>query len=212
MRRHSTAAGGNVRDAFTILVICSANICRSPLAQVLLQEWADRDGLGHDVVIGSAGTDAFPGDPMCGHAADHARVNPFAHATRELEPAMLIDADLILAAERSQRGHVARMLPSSRPRLFTLRQAGMLGTTLAATFEDGRTPEGAPPLPVDSVERLRWLVRELDAGRGLLAGSPEPDADIADLHGPGPHDDVFRQVAAAVSSLTASFTACLQAA
>ena len=197
-------------QSFSILVVCSANICRSPYTQALLQDWAAVTGREDEITVSSAGVAAYPGDPMCGHAPDHARVDPFAHAARELDPAMLIDADLILTAERSQRGAVARMLPSSRPRLFTLRQAGRLGIALAVPLMDGQLPEGAPPLPVGTVERLGWLVRELDAARGLLAASPEAEADIADLHGPGPHDDAFSQVAAAVASLTSSFTACLR--
>ena len=195
---------------FTMLVVCAANICRSPYTQALLQDWITVTGREGEITVWSAGVAAYPGDPMCGHAADHARVDPFAHAARELDPGMLIDADLILTAERSQRGAVARMLPSSRPRLFTLRQAGRLGTALAAPLMDGQLPEGAPPPPVGTVERLRWFVRELDAARGVLAASPEADADIADLHGPGPHGDTFSQVAAAVANLTSSFTACLR--
>lgn len=197
-------------QSFSVLVVCAANICRSPYTKALLQDWAEVTGRDGEVTVSSAGVAAYPGDPMCGHAADHARVDPFAHASRELEPAMLIDADLILTAERTQRGAVARMLPSSRPRLFTLRQAGKLGIALAVPLMDGRLPDGAPPLPVGTVERLRWLVREFDAARGLLAASPEAEADIPDLHGPGPHDDAFRQVAVAVANLTSSFTACLR--
>lgn len=197
-------------QSFSILAVCSANICRSPYAQALLQDWATVTGRDGEITVSSAGVAAYPGDAMCGHAADHARVDPFAHAARELDPAMLIDADLILAAERSQRGAVARMLPSCRPRLFTLRQAARLGISLTVPLMEGQVPDGAPPLPDADVERLRWLVHELDAARGLLASSAEADADIPDRHGPGPHDDTFSQVAASVASLTASFTACLR--
>lgn len=199
--------GGRVDQSFSILMVCSANICRSPYAQALLQGWAASTG---EVAVGSAGVAAYPGDPMCGHAAGRIPIDPFAHAARELDPAMLIDADLILTAERSQRGVVARMLPSCRERLFTLRQAALLAAALAGPMTDGRLPEGAPALPTGTVERLRWLVRELDAARGLLAALPEADSDIADRHGPGPHDDTLDQVEVAVASLTASFDTCLR--
>lgn len=207
---HTQDPGGGMGQSFSVLVVCSANVCRSPYTQVLLQDWITVTGRESDITVSSAGVAAFPGDPMCGHAADHAHVDPFVHAARELDPAMLIEADLILAAERSHRGAVARMLPSCRPRLFTLRQAGKLGITLALPLLEGQLPDGAPPMPDGPVERLRWLVHEIDAARGLLAASPEADSDIPDRHGPGPHDDTFSQVAASVANLTASFTACLR--
>ena len=199
-----------MEPSFSILVVCAANICRSPYTQALLTDWASVTGRAGEVTVASAGVAAYPGDPMCGHAADHARVDPFSHSARELDPAMLIDADLILTADRSQRGAVARMLPSSRPRLFTLRQAGRIGIALTMPMMAGELPDGAPPLPSGTTDRLRWLVHELDAARGLLAASPEAESDIPDQHGPAPHDSTFSQVSAAVSSLTASFTACLR--
>jgi protein-tyrosine phosphatase len=196
---------------FDLLIVCSANVCRSPVAAILLERWAEEAGCSDVISVKSAGVAAFTGDPLCPQAATKLDVDPFRHAAREVTPHMLIEADLILAVDREVRGATARLVPSRRPRLFTLRQASALGIALAPHISDGTLPDGAPPLPEGTAARLSWLVGELDAGRGMLAARPERDADIADRHGPASHGATLAEVAAAVAGLTSAFDACLKA-
>lgn len=196
---------------FEVLIVCSANVCRSPIAAILLERWATQAGQAAEFSVRSAGVSAFPGDPLCPQAARSLDLDPFAHTAQELTPQLLIDADLVLAADREVRGATARMMPSRRPRLFTLRQASALGMALAPLIAEGGIPDGAPPLPDDPTARLSWLVDEFDAARGLLAARPEREADIADRHGPAPHGEAFAEVAGAVDGLTSAFDACLGA-
>ena len=44
---------------FSILLVCTANICRSPIAHGLLRELIDLNGLNKTVVVDSAGTHIF---------------------------------------------------------------------------------------------------------------------------------------------------------
>ena len=207
-----TGAGPYARQVadphpFRILVVCTANVCRSPLAErVLLRELA-----GTDVVVTSAGTHAEPGDPMCPGSAGWLGVDPTTHAARELDRDLLRDADLVLAADRTHRGACARLAPDCRPRLFTVRQAAGLASYVAACTADGRLPDGAPPLPESPGERLRWLVGEMDAARGLLPARPEEADDIADRHGPAPHADVFAEVDEATTEIGRAMRTCLSA-
>lgn len=198
-----------MNESFSVLIVCSANVCRSPYAHTLVGRWAAGIPSADEIVSGSAGVLAYPGDPMCPQAANRAGVDPFRHAARELTASQLLDADLIVTADREQRGAAARLAPPCRQRLFTLRQAAALGISLAPTLLSGAIPEGAPAPPRGATARLQWLVGEMDAARGLLAAQPESAADIVDRHGPGPHDDAFSEVATAVASLTAAFEACL---
>lgn len=198
-------------DSLTILVVCAANVCRSPLAATMLQRWASQKGLDGLVTVSSAGVLAEVAAPMCPQAGHWARVDPGAHGSRPLTAALVADADLILAAEREHRAAVARLDVRSGSRLFTLRQAGDLGVDLSSTIRAGSLPEGAGSLPAEPRARLAWLVGELDAGRYLLAGRPETDADITDTHGPAPHDPTFAQVTRAVDGLTGAMEACLEA-
>lgn len=200
-----------MEQGFTILIVCSANVCRSPLTAQLLQRWAREQGLQRSVHVQSAGVAAFPGEPMCPQAAAYAGADPLAHTARELAAGMLIDADLILTADRVHRGAAARLVPQCRSRLFTLRQAAGLADALRASLAAGALPEGAPPLPEGTVERLEWLVREMDAARGLLAARPEDDDDVPDRHGLAPHAETFDAITAAVADLTGAVDTCLAA-
>lgn len=89
-----------------ILIVCIGNICRSPTAEFLFRRaLADRD-----IEWGSAGLGALVGKPMDPLAlellAQHG-VDGSAHRGRQLTPALLRHADLVLGMEK---GHIASMM------------------------------------------------------------------------------------------------------
>lgn len=173
---------------FRILVVCTANICRSPAAAALLRRElaplvADGtirvDSAGVAAVNGMPACDLssalvgefvarqYPGDPVAQLPAD-------AHAARRVTPEMVREADLILALDRSHRAELARVDPAARPRTFTLRQAARLSEEVNGYMAARQMPSGTPPVPPDRVARLRWWVGELDAARGM---TPQPPRD-----------------------------------
>lgn len=167
-------------EPFRVLVVCTANICRSPAAATLLsRRWSD---LGDLVEVSSAGVTAFDGAPACevgGHLADeYVPGAARAHAARRVTADLLLGADLVLALDRGHRGALARLAPASRPHTFTLRQVARLADLVHATLEAGMLPPGAPAIPPGARDRLSWLVEEFDAARG--SATPEPPAPDAD--------------------------------
>lgn len=200
-----------MQSGFTILMVCTANVCRSPLAASLLQQWSLSSPWADLIEIRSAGTVAAQGAPMCSEAAMLADDIAHHHRAVQLQPGMVIDADLILTADRDSRGIVARAVPTCRPKLFTVRQAAALSEYLAGVIRGGNTIDGAPPIPDEPAQRLVWLVGELDACRGHLAGQPEQNADIADTHGPHSHSDTLESVKEAIVTLASAFEVCLNA-
>ena len=52
-----------------VLVVCTANICRSPMAEALLRAWLSHHAptVAADVAVASAGVRARPGDPAAPH-------------------------------------------------------------------------------------------------------------------------------------------------
>ena len=52
--------------AYRLCFVCSGNICRSPIAEVVLRALVEREGLSGDVDVDSAGT----GDWHVGERAD----------------------------------------------------------------------------------------------------------------------------------------------
>ena len=113
------------------------------------------------------------------------------HASRQVTEAGLRPADLVLALDREHRSSLARILPGSRPKTFTLRQAAVLATHVRDSISVGELPLGAPPMPAaDEINaRLRWLVAEMDAARGMGSQPTENDSPEAwhPLDVPDPH-------------------------
>lgn len=169
-------------DPLRVLVVCTANICRSPATVTLLRR---RLGATHDIVVTSAGVLALDGSAACdvatalvGDALARGSSMPApaeVHAARRVTPALLDESDLVLALDRSHRARLAQLSPASRAKTFTLRQAARLAGAIRADLVRGALPAGAPPLPDTHTERLRWFVTELDANR---AGVVESTADL----------------------------------
>jgi protein-tyrosine phosphatase len=89
----------------SILLICTANQCRSPLAEVLLRRALTEAGLANWSVA-SAGTWAEAGraaDTRTQAVAAEWNLDLSRHHARRVDGPMLAEADLVLCMERGQR-------------------------------------------------------------------------------------------------------------
>jgi protein-tyrosine phosphatase len=200
------SAGGGRQPALAtplVLVVCTANECRSPSAVSLLRA-ALSDALGPVPVLG-AGTRARPGRPLCDRAArwlaDVAGVaSPADHRSVALDAAAVRGAALVLGAAREHRSAAVALTPSVQRRAFTLTQAARLARWLSA--EDVRAPAALAP-----AARLTWWVEELDAWRGDVPRADPADDDLPDPHDGGArHEEVLPRLADAVTTLAALLT------
>lgn len=97
-----------------ILVVCTGNICRSPMAEGLLRHRLP-PGLRRKTRVHSAGTHGLDGEPAALHAIQAAAAQGIdirGHRARSLDPEMVRRADLILVMEPFQRDIITRALPS----------------------------------------------------------------------------------------------------
>jgi protein-tyrosine phosphatase len=109
--------------AYRIVIVCLGNICRSPVAQVVLTRRLDDAGLAGRVAVESAGTgDWHVGNPMDRRAATTLageRYDPSAHRARQFTAADASSYDLVLAMDRANLAELARLgVPPDRLRLF----------------------------------------------------------------------------------------------
>src|SRR4029453_8303241 len=112
------------QEVFSILAVCTGNVCRSPAVERLLD-----DRLGPTVSVSSAGTHALVGQPISEPMAALLRdtgVEPDSFEARRLSEQMLKQADLILSMTRAQRSLVVELWPAAVRRTFTLREFARL--------------------------------------------------------------------------------------
>jgi protein-tyrosine-phosphatase len=103
-----------------VLFVCTGNICRSPLAEVLLRREVAARGLD-GVAVASAGTGAWDGAPASEGAyliALEHQLDLSAHRARLLTRDMVRQADLIFTMSRHHRARVQELDPEARVALL----------------------------------------------------------------------------------------------
>jgi len=103
-----------------VLIVCSGNTCRSPLAEAVLQRLLAEAGR-NDVAVTSAGTGAYEGAPASEGAflvALESGLDLSGHRARLLTREMVGEADLILTMARGHLGRVERLGGSARAYLL----------------------------------------------------------------------------------------------
>ncbi|MEO0085957.1 MAG: hypothetical protein ABIK37_04940 [candidate division WOR-3 bacterium] len=101
---------------FSVLVVCTGNSCRSPMAAGMLSRMLS----GERVLVGSAGTDAPEGSPATKFAVEVAAemgADITAHRAQQLSLEMIEAADLILVMERYHEEWVVARAPDARSRV-----------------------------------------------------------------------------------------------
>jgi protein-tyrosine phosphatase len=102
-----------------ILIVCVGNICRSPMAEVVLRHHlGGEDSL---ITVESAGLAALVGntiDPLAQMVlADHGQTGK-GHVARQVTEAMISQADLVLAMQQRHLGAIHAIAPQARGKSF----------------------------------------------------------------------------------------------
>lgn len=143
-----------------ILVVCAANVCRSPMAAFALRRRFAEVPEMWRTAVASAGVRVVGTLPACPEVAGFEPGPEWqrlveGHRSRQLPESELRRAALVLAASRDVRSAVVAIAPEQRARVFTLREAVWLGR--------GYVPD-AQPAGHAAVEAFQ---RHIDGMRGL---------------------------------------------
>lgn len=181
---------------FRLLIVCTGNVCRSPMAAQLLR---GRLGVLDGVEIMTAGTGALVGERMTAQAAAIARrlgaseADVSEHRARQLEPWMLREVDLVLALARSHRREILELEPSTTRRTFTLRELAHISRC------EGGIRNGGAGDNDGCDERLRSGIARAAAFRGVVPPFVRvEDADVVDPYRRS--DAVYEESAAQIAS------------
>ena len=101
---------------YKVLFVCTGNICRSPTAEGVLRQFAEKKGLSGKLMVDSAGTHAYhvaqPPDPRSIMAAKKRGVEIGALRARKIAPDDFHAFDLILGLDLEHMEHLRRIAPA----------------------------------------------------------------------------------------------------
>lgn len=172
---------------FAIVAVCTANICRSPMMELLLRDRLDAAGFE----VASAGVQGRVGhamDAMSEMELMRHGLSSGAFRSRQLDEHLVHAADLVLTATRAHRARVLEDEPRAMRRTFTLREFAALCESVT---DDLTAPE---------------LVKAVAARRQDFRGDP----DVADPYRRSPkvHRETADQIAEAVDTIAARLSRC----
>lgn len=159
-------------------MVCTGNVCRSPMAEALLR--AELSGAG--VRIHSAGTRALIDKPMTAEAQELAiefgasREVVEAHRARWLLEPIAEDADLVLTMSREHRTGAVELAPRMLRQTFTIREFARLARDLSSD-EIASAADAAGDSPRARLGAVTALVTQQ---RGITPPAPPQDDDVID--------------------------------
>lgn len=179
---------------FTILVVCTGNLARSPMGEALLRGHLSRRPV--DARVHSAGTLAWSGpatDPAIAVMREYG-LDLSAHRSQPLTTSLVTDADLVLAMTRAHVYGVLAFDDTASDRTFLIEELPRLATRVGARGADealrawaarvaterthgwvaGRADEEVPDPFGEPIAVYRATAHRLDAASAAIAAFVAP--------------------------------------
>ena len=146
-------------------MVCTANMCRSPMAEALMRRHLEERGQGATVSSAGLLEDGHPAAPEVASLLADRGMDVSGHRSRRLSLPLIEDSDLVLAMAREHLREAVLLAPTAFGRIFTLKEIVRRGQAAGALDPDAGREE--------------WLGR-LGAGRQrreLMGNSPQDDVE-----------------------------------
>ena len=114
----------------TVMFVCTVNLCRSPIAEVLFRQWLKRHSVSGDWRVLSCGTWAVNGKSVAPHVQPSLLamgIDLGQHRARNVTAELLAESDLVLCMTQFQREALHTEFHQFAGRIYLLSE--MLGKT-----------------------------------------------------------------------------------
>lgn len=117
------ATNAPAHQPYCVMTVCTGNICRSPMAEIVLRDRFDAAGLSGRVVVDSTGISAEEhGNPVDRRArrvlAEHGYDTGDGHHARQVRPSDLVSRDLVLAMTTQHARALRRLHGDGNVRMY----------------------------------------------------------------------------------------------
>ncbi len=150
-----------MKRPYEILVVCTANVCRSPMAEYFLQAAADDAEV--EVVVASSGflAGGEPASPMVVDVMKERGADISTHLSRSTTAGMVAAVDLVVTMERRHARDLVLLAPGASWKIHTL-------GAVVEGLEGAESDEAADV-------RLRQIASERPGNAHLGSGGDEVD-------------------------------------
>jgi len=153
----------------TVLFVCTGNTCRSPMAEALFNDLANKKGLDSVRAV-SAGLAAIEGNKATPQAIEVMKrrgIDLSGHRARNVDASLVKEADLILTMTHRHKAILSSMYPEAASKIHVLKEYAQ-GGSVKGELVDILDPFGQPIEVYESCaheleESLTKLIERLKA-------------------------------------------------
>jgi len=122
VRDETEIGAGKYRGDMRIVIVCTGNVCRSPIAEGLFRSYLRRSD-GGDVAVSSMGVrglEGFPADRFARIACEERGIDISGHRARGLAREELMEARLVFTMDLVQKDILLERFPQVEDRVYLL--------------------------------------------------------------------------------------------